>query len=107
MSDDMRDTPADIPIETHRNASITVPYIWQHISKRWPTSTPFKQVAKVAEEAGEAVGAAIKHDEGRRTSQDILDELADTIIASIGAMQALGADPAEEVFARCREVKTR
>lgn len=86
-------------VATH-NEPILVPYVWRHISRRWPTSTPFKQVAKVAEEAGEAIGAAIKHDEGRKSSQDVLDELADTVIASIGAMQALGADPAQTVFER-------
>lgn len=86
---------------------ILVPRVWDHISERWPTSTPFKQCAKVAEEGGEVVGAAIKHDEGRRSRQDVLDELADTIIAAVGAIQALHADPADTVFTRWQEVRTR
>lgn len=95
------------PIPANRNAPILVPYVWQHIAKRWPSSTPFKQVAKVGEEAGEAMGAAIKHDEGRKTEQDVRNELADTIIAAIGALQARGADAAQTVFDRWVEVSNR
>lgn len=95
------------PIFAEHNEPILVPYVWRHITKRWPTSTPFKQVAKVAEEAGEAIGAAIKHDEGRKTEQDVRDELADTIIAAIGALQARGADAAETVFDRWAGVVIR
>ena len=86
---------------------IEVPDIWAHVSRRWPSSTPFIQCAKVAEEAGEVVGAAIKLDEGRRGEQDVLDELADTIIAAMCAIQARGADPRHVVSSRWYEVSTR
>lgn len=86
---------------------IEVPDVWAHISQRWPASTPFTQCAKVAEEAGEVVGAAIKHREGRRTVDDIRVELADVVIAATGAMQALGADPARVVALRWAKVSTR
>ncbi|WP_234788391.1 hypothetical protein [Mycolicibacterium conceptionense] len=75
--------------------------------RRWPTSTPFKQCAKVAEEAGEVVGAAIKLDEARRTEQDVLDELADTVIAAIAAIQARNRDPRRVVSDRWIEVSSR
>ena len=86
---------------------IEVPDVWGHVIHRWPTSTPFKQCAKVAEEAGEVVGAAIKLDEGRRTEQDVLDELADTIIAAIAAIQARKRDPRRVVSDRWIEVSQR
>lgn len=86
---------------------IEVPDIWAHVSRRWPMSTPFTQCAKVAEEAGEVVGAAIKLNEGRRTEQDLLDELADAILATICAIQARGADPRHVVSNRWYEVSTR
>ena len=86
---------------------IEVPDVWGHISRRWPTSTPFKQCAKVAEEAGEVVGAAIKLDEARRTEQDVLDELADTVIAAIAAIQARKRDPRRVVADRWFEVSQR
>jgi len=86
---------------------IEVPDVWAHVSRRWPTSTPFTQCAKVAEEAGEVVGAAIKLIEGRRSEQDVLDELADTIIAAVCAIQARGADPRHVVSNRWYGVSAR
>jgi NTP pyrophosphatase (non-canonical NTP hydrolase) len=104
-AEELNDLP--LPNASTINAPIIVPCVWRHIEKRWPTSTAFKQVAKVGEEAGEAIGAAIKHDEGRKTEQHVRDELADTIIAAIGALQARGADAAETVLDRWVEVSKR
>lgn len=44
---------------------------------------------------------------GVKTEQDVRDELADTIIAAIGALQARGADAAQTVFDRWVEVSNR
>lgn len=94
-------------VATH-NEPILVPYVWRHLVARWPNATtPERQVMKVAEEAGEACGALIKLAEGRKTEQDVRDELADTIIAAIGALQARGADAAETVFDRWAGVVIR
>lgn len=84
-----------------------IPDVWGHVSNRWPSTREFTQIAKVAEEAGEAVGAAIKESQGRDTVAHILDELADTVIAAFGAMQALEADPARIVALRWAEVVER
>ncbi|CAM3740418.1 pyrophosphohydrolase domain-containing protein [Tsukamurella ocularis] len=84
-----------------------IPDVWGHISQRWPSSEPFSQAAKVAEEAGEVVGAAIKEREGRRTVDDVLDELADTIIAAMGAIQARGCNVSRVVTNRWAEVVER
>lgn len=84
---------------------IEVPDVWAHVTTRWPESTPFMQCAKVAEEAGEAVGEAIKLSQLR--GGDVLDELADTIIAAIGALQSLGQNPRFVVAERWEEVMNR
>lgn len=86
---------------------IDVPEVWPHVLLRWPLSSRLTQLMKVAEEAGEANGAAIKRIEGRKTMRDVLDELADTIIAAIGALQAHDADPAATVARRWGEVSNR
>lgn len=90
-----------------RHESLAVPDVWGHISRRWPTADPFTQAAKVAEEAGEAIGAAIKEREGRRAAGDVLDELADTIIAAMGAIQARDRSVSEVVANRWEEVVNR
>lgn len=83
------------------------PYVWDVIKDRWPTADQFSQACKVAEEAGEVVGAVIKQREGRRTEDDVLDELADTVIAAIAAIQARGVAAELVVMDRWVQVMAR
>lgn len=83
------------------------PDIWAHIAQRWPSADPFSQACKVAEEAGEVVGAVIKQREGRRTEDDVLDELADTVIAAVAAIQARHDCAELVVLDRWQQVKSR
>lgn len=86
---------------------VILPSVWPHISEQFPSATAFIQACKVAEEAGEVVGAVIKQQEGRRNEQHVLDELADTIIAATGAIQARGFDAERVVAERWNEVLSR
>lgn len=86
---------------------VHLPSVWPHIAERFPSADAFTQACKVAEEAGEVVGAVIKQREGRRIEADVLDELADTIIAATGALQARGVDAERVVAIRWAEVQAR
>ena len=77
------------------------------MNERWPGADAFVQAAKVAEEAGEVVGAAIKERQSLVAGDEVLNELADTMIAAIGAIQAREHDPATVVAERWKEVHTR
>lgn len=88
-------------------AMIKLPSVWPHIATKFPSADAFTQACKVAEEAGEVVGAVIKQREDRRTEQDVLDELADTIIAATAALQSRGVDASREVETRWAEVRAR
>lgn len=64
--------------------------LWQR--RNWPDPTEVDvvlAVTKVAEEAGELVGALTKYHEGRRGPEEILAELGDVVIAAIGAASRL------------------
>lgn len=59
----------------------------------WPGTDRMDSVlgiTKVAEEAGELVGALTKFTEGRGSEQAILDELGDVVIAAAGALRRVG-----------------
>jgi len=64
---------------------------------------------KVAEEAGELVGALCKRTQGVRgvTSSDVLDELGDVLIAALSAAVDLGCDPAQVLNQRWAGVSQR
>jgi len=64
---------------------------------------------KVAEEAGELVGALCKRTQGVRgvTSADVLDELGDVLIAALSAAVDLGFDPAQVLNQRWASVSQR
>lgn len=61
-----------------------------------------KAGAKVAEEAGEVVGAAIKIDEGRDTAQHLADEAGDVVIALATACSRAGVSLGDAVISRWR-----
>jgi len=64
---------------------------------------------KVAEEAGELVGALCKRTQGVRgvTSSDVLDELGDVLIAALSAAVDFGCDPAQVLNQRWATVSQR
>lgn len=62
--------------------------------------TLVKCALKVAEEAGEVAGAAIKMDEGRRTAQDLADEAGDVVIALATALNRAGVSLGDAVMQR-------
>lgn len=65
------------------------------------------RICKVAEEGGEAVGALIKRTQGRATNADLEDELADVILAALGAIDQLGLQAAPLIARRWAHVSTR
>jgi len=64
---------------------------------------------KVAEEAGELVGALVKRTQGIRgvTDADVLDELGDVLITALAVAVDLGCDPAQVLEMRWRTVSQR
>lgn len=64
---------------------------------------------KVAEEAGELVGAMVKHTQGVRgvTGADVLDELGDVLITALAVAVDLGCDPAQVLEQRWATVSQR
>lgn len=55
--------------------------VWHDL--KWPDNRDLSDrlmAAKLAEEAGEVCGAIIKRAEGRRTDQDVKDEIGDVLI---------------------------
>ena len=64
---------------------------------------------KVAEEAGELVGALCKRTQGTHgvISADVLDELGDVLISALGAAEDLGFDPAQVLNQRWATVSQR
>lgn len=62
---------------------------------------------KLCEEAGEVGGAVIKRDEGRRTDQDLRDELGDLLIVASVLASRLGTTLHELRHNRFLEVEQR
>ena len=64
---------------------------------------------KVAEEAGELVGALVKRTQGIRgvTGADVLDELGDVLITALAVAVDLGCDPAQVLEQRWAGVSQR
>ncbi|MCX5046691.1 hypothetical protein OG921_26300 [Aldersonia sp. NBC_00410] len=65
------------------------------------------RVTKVAEEAGEVVGALIKLQEGRAEFEDVRSELGDVFLAALAAADQLGLRPSDVVADRWKVVSTR
>jgi NTP pyrophosphatase (non-canonical NTP hydrolase) len=82
---------------------------WQ--ATRWPTTWAGGDMrvhsAKLAEECGEVNGAAIKIVEGRRTHQDLADELGDVLIVAAVLAADIGMTLEELQATRWAEVRTR
>lgn len=88
--------------------------VGEHLDRLGVERCDWVRVCKVAEEAGEAVGALIKGTQGRATDTDVQDELADVILAALGAINQIGLRPGSllgrrwvQVSARTREGLTK
>jgi NTP pyrophosphatase (non-canonical NTP hydrolase) len=71
------------------------------VRDRWPATTaPLWRAAKVAEEAGEVVGAVIKADQrlSGKTMDDVAKERAQVIICCLGLAESCGFDLVAEVW---------
>ena len=74
---------------------------------KWPDKTDITLSAKLAEETGEVCGAAIKTMEGRRTEQDLKDELGDVLIVASVIAARHGWTLSEVRSERFAEVEAR
>lgn len=78
-----------------------------HLDRLGVQRSDWVRVAKVGEEGGEVVGALIKRTEGRATDADVEAELADVILAALGAAEQLGIPPSKLITARWTLVSQR
>lgn len=74
---------------------------------RWGGKPDVVVAAKLCEEAGECVGAAIKREEGRRGTDDVLDELGDVLIVCSVLAARLGTTIEEARARRFESVRLR
>lgn len=69
----------------------------------------FRKATKFGEEAGEVQGAITKREEGRATTQDIIDEIGDALICLTVILN--DTDPSRDIedvrVERFREIRTR
>jgi NTP pyrophosphatase (non-canonical NTP hydrolase) len=67
--------------------------VWAMTQELFPhRADPRSRALKFAEEAGEVVGAVVKHDEGRMSLDDIESEIADATIVLASLCGSLGLD---------------
>ena len=75
--------------------------------KRWNEKDDRVVAAKLAEECGEVCGALIKQHEGRRTDNDVRDEIGDVLVVLAVLAGRRGWTLADILADRYAEVKTR
>ncbi len=63
-------------------------FVSDHLDRLGVERSDWARIAKVAEEGGEVVGALIKRTQGRATTADLEDELADVILSALGARRS-------------------
>ena len=71
------------------------------VRERWPSTVdPIWRAAKLCEEAGEALGAVIKSEQGisGKTTVDVAIETAQVVICALGLAEACGFDLLSEVW---------
>lgn len=67
--------------------------VFAWVQRTFPDMTaPIHRAAKLAEEAGEVVGAVIKIAEGRKTKFDLADELGDLMLCALALADSAGID---------------
>lgn len=74
---------------------------------RWGDKSDDRVFLKLLEEVGEAAGAVVKRDEGRRTTLDVLDELGDVTIVLTVLLARHGVTFDEVRARRWEEVSQR
>lgn len=79
--------------------------IWH--DTKWGDKDNRHVAAKLAEETGEVCGAFIKFEEGRRTTQDIRDEMGDVLIVLSVLAGRLGWTLDDLRASRFEDVSTR
>lgn len=78
------------------------------VMTRWPNAAdPRSRALKLAEEAGEVVGAVVKMGEGRKTKSDLGFELAQLVLCSMALAESADIDLGEYVAAEWETVQRR
>jgi len=78
-----------------------------HLDQLGVERSDWTRIGKVAEEGGEVVGALIKRTQGRATDAELQDELGDTVLSALGAINQLGIKPSELIARRWAVVSQR
>jgi NTP pyrophosphatase (non-canonical NTP hydrolase) len=82
----------------------------EFVRLRWPaTVSPIWRAAKLAEEAGEVLGAVIKSEQGisGKTAADVAQETAQVVICALALAEASGFDLMVEVWREWRDCQLR
>lgn len=78
-----------------------------HVDRLGIVRDDWVRLAKIAEEAGEVLGALSKRDQGRGGNEEVLAELGDVFLAALVAAQQLGVAPAQIIAQRWAQVSPR
>lgn len=78
-----------------------------HVDRLGIARNDWVRLAKVAEEAGEVLGALSKRDQNRGSIDDVLDELGDVLLAALVAAEQLGRTPTQIIARRWADVSRR
>lgn len=78
------------------------------VAARWPDRCgPDHRAMKVAEEAGEVVGAVVKMSEGRKTTADVGQEAAQLVLVTMALCESIGVDLHAAIAAEWADLATR
>lgn len=78
------------------------------VAERWPDRCgPDHRAMKVAEEAGEVVGAVVKMSEGRKTKADVAQETAQLVMVAMALAESVGFDLAAAIADEWADLATR
>ena len=88
-------------------AVMVIPPVADHVERLLGVRDPSLQLAKVVEEAGEAMTAYLQTHAGYIPRDSTEEELADVAFAAIGALQMLGHNVADVMAARWEKVSAR
>lgn len=78
-----------------------------HVDRLGIAREDWVRLAKIAEEAGEVLGALNKRDRQKATTADVLAELGDVFLAALVAADQLGVPPTQVIAERWAEVSRR
>jgi NTP pyrophosphatase (non-canonical NTP hydrolase) len=98
----------DTPQPPDANTSPSPTDVIEWVRQRWPHAcTVESRALKLAEEAGEVVGAVVKMSEGRKTLADLATECAQAVMCLKGIAGAAGFDLDAAVTAEWVDMQTR